>query len=174
MKRLLALTALVLSAQVTADAQTIADIARQERARRQAVAAKSVVLTNESLKNLPPATTSTTPAAQAAAAAAEKSAQSGSPGKDEAYWKEAFKTAREDIKRGEDRIALLQLDLNRANRDYLQRSDVYNREFRIGAEIADIKARLDVAQKELDASKRKLAALEEEFRRSGAPAGWAR
>ena len=49
MKRVLSIAVLALAAQVTVSAQTIADIARQERARRAAMATQAVVLTNESL-----------------------------------------------------------------------------------------------------------------------------
>jgi hypothetical protein len=173
MKRLLCIATLAVSTQVSVYGQTIADIARQERARRAAMTTRTAVLTNESLRNLPAATAPAAPA-QAAAGQAESATAAPAPAKDEKYWRDAFKNARDDIRRAEDRVAILQLDLNRANRDYLQRSDVYNREFRIGAEIADIKARLDIAQKELEAARHKLGQLEEEFRRSGAPAGWAR
>ena len=43
-------------------------------------------------------------------------------------WRDAFKQARDDVKRAEDRAQVLQLELNKLNMDLLTRSDIYNRE----------------------------------------------
>ena len=185
-RRVIALSS-VLSCVVSvhlATAQSLGDVARDEAARRKS-ASTGKVYTNANLPAVAAAPVAAAPQGAPAAAAPQTkpdgAASATKPGdksepvkKDEKYWREAFKVARDDIKRAEDQVTILQLELNRVNRDYLQRSDVYNREYRIGAEITDVKARLDLAQKEVEVTRRKLALLEEEFRRSGAPAGWAR
>ena len=172
MNRILYIFAFVLCSGVWAEAQTIADVARQERARRQAVQKSRIVVTNESLKGTTsePATTS----ADKAPAEATKAPAPTGGGQDETYWRTQFKEARENVKRSEDQIVALQLELNRANTALLQRSDIYNKEVRVGGEIADLNGRLEAAKVNLEKARQRLADLEEEFRRSGAPAGWAR
>jgi hypothetical protein len=154
-----------------AGAQTVADVARQERERRQKTKS-TIVITNSSLKPATPPQ----PAEETAAAPEEKkeAAQPVAPGRDEKWWREAFSEARANVRRAEDQIRVLEIDLNRAKQDYLQRSDIYNRENRLNAEIAQINQKIDAARKDAEGARQRISQLEEELRRSGAPAGWAR
>ena len=200
MKNLLCVVILAVCSSVCAQAQTIADVARRERAAK-AADQSGVSITNASLKKKPgvteekppaqtatppkpapatpsvsatpaapapsAATTPTTPAPAAAAPAAQPAA-----GADEKAWREKFETARTDVRRAENQVALAQLELNSANRDYLTRS--FDPDGRGLTAIASAKQKLTDANTAVTNAKAKLAQLEEDLRRAGAPAGWAR
>jgi hypothetical protein len=171
------------------NAQTIADVARRERAKKPADQS-SLSVTNQNLKkkaaNLTdekpeaaPATPATTapaaPAAAQAPAAAVPVAGQAVPvgdGRDEKWWKEKFDAARTDIRRAENQVALAQLELNNANRDYMTRS--YDPDGRGLNAIAAARQKLADANTAVSSSRSKLAQLEEDLRRAGAPAGWGR
>lgn len=168
--------AMVLAGNV-AHAQSLVDVARQERARQEKVESR-IVITNSTLK--PGFPGADKPAAQADQPPspdekpAETAAKPAGDGRDEKWWRQAFQVARDNLKRAEDQLVVLQLDLNRANRDYLQRSDIYNRENRLNAEISQIKSRMEAATKDAEQARQRITELEEELRRANAPAGWAR
>ena len=194
MKNLLCVVIFAICSSVCAQAQTIADVARRERAAR-AADQSGVSITNASLKKKPgvieekppaqtatpqkpapptpsvstspAAATPTTPAPAAAAPAAQPAA-----GADEKAWREKFETARTDVRRAENQVALAQLELNSANRDYLTRS--FDPDGRGLTAIASAKQKLTDANTAVTNAKAKLAQLEEDLRRAGAPAGWAR
>ena len=89
-------------------------------------------------------------------------------------WRTAFSDARAELKRAEDQTKLVQLKLNQANLDYLQKTDVYNKENKLGPEITALKAQLADEQENVEKAKKKIDDLEEELRRSGGLPGWAR
>jgi hypothetical protein len=64
--------------------------------------------------------------------------------------------------------------VTQGGRDLLQRGDLFNKEQLVAAEIIAANADLKIAQQNAQAARDKLAQLEEELRRSGGPAGWAR
>jgi hypothetical protein len=180
MKRLLFAVIFTVLSSVWAGAQTIADIARQERAKRPAATQRAVVVNNKTLgikpkpsaetrPAEPTATTATTAttAPQAAPAPADQP-----PARDEKWWRSQFEEARTEVRRAENQLAVAQLELNAANRDFLTRS--YDPDNRAPAAVAAATKRLDEANKTLTATRAKVAFLEEELRRAGAPAGWAR
>ena len=72
------------------------------------------------------------------------------------------------------RIQLLDLKVKELNTQLLNRSDIYNKENRLGPEIADTQKQLDDARNEAVQAKQKLSDLEDELRKSGGPPGWAR
>ena len=96
--------ALILFAAATASAQSLADVARQEEARRKGVAGAGKVYTNEALQPEPPpspgsipAATPAAPVTPPAAAGADKPAEPAAPGatpKTEAEWKKGSPTTR--------------------------------------------------------------------------------
>lgn len=158
---------------VGASAQTIADYARQERARRQSQQ-KSPVITTQMIRSTPAATTDVTPGEPAKPVAAQPTPPAAPAGdtRDEKWWRDAFTKAREEVKRAEDRIAVLDNELKTVNREFLQRSfDPDNSGPRA---IADTTTRLEAAKKDLDTARGKVSQLEEDMRRAGAPPGWVR
>lgn len=173
------LAASIISAPEGAFGQSIADVARQERARREQ-ARPAVVLTNETIARIPSTlTTAEAPASPGEDAAAVKAPAAEAPGeagpvRNEQWWRTEFAAARAELKRSEDQVAVLQLELNRLNRDFLQRSDIYNREARLGAEIAAVNASMDAERQAADNARKKIAQLEDDLRRSGGLPAWAR
>ena len=192
MKHVLCVVTVAIFSSVWANAQTIADIARQERAKRQA-GQKSVVITNETLGIKPSDGTEVkqdtepkaegTPAATASPAApgAAVSAPAPAPAqaqpaqteaRDEKWWRAKYEEARTEVRRAENQAAVAQLELNSANRDFLTRS--YDPDGRGPAAVAAATKRLAETNAAVAAARAKVAGLDEELRRAGAPAGWAR
>ena len=156
-------------------AQSLADVARKERERqRQAKSAVSVVSPPQGAAARTAAGTAATTVAPAAVPAPGPAGPTDNKGRDEKYWRGQFQGARDALKRAEDKVAVLDLKLKDLHTQLLQRSDIYNREVVIGAEIAKTREELDQARKDADAAKQKIAGLEEELRRSGGLPGWAR
>jgi hypothetical protein len=192
MRKILCLVTLTLCLSVCASAQTIADIARRERARQQPQS--NVTITNADLKKKTPVTaaeekkpgetqaatpatgttpnTTTTTAVTPSPTPAATPAAGSSDTRDEKWWRDKFDAARTDIRRAENQVALAQLEVNSANRDYQTRSyDPGN----VGlTAIATAQKKLDDANKAVAAGRAKLAQLENDLRQAGAPAGWAR
>jgi len=165
---------LVLTFALDCFSQSIADIARQERERQRTSKSKVAVIGWGTS-----ASTVKTPSANAATAAETPTAPkpltiTDNKGRDEKFWRTAFQNAREDVKRAEARVEILDLRLKGLNTQLLQQSDIYNRENRIGAETTAAQQALEQARKDLEQAKKKVIDLEDELRRSGGPAGWAR
>jgi hypothetical protein len=158
-------------------AQNVAEIARKERERQKASRSRVVISSSTGTTTTAPqaAGSSTSDAAAPAATAAAKPAgPTDNQGRDEKFWRAAFQKARDDAKRADERVILLDLKQKDLNTQLLRQSDVYNRENRIGAELTASQNDLDAARKEAEQAKKKITDLEEQLRRSGGPAGWAR
>lgn len=158
--------------------QSLAEIARRERERQKTAKSKVVVTSNEPAAGAP-APVKTPPAAPATtqaepSAAAKPAGPTDNQGHDETYWRALFQKARDDAKRAQDRVVLLDLRVKDLNTQLLRQSDVYNRENRIGPEMAAAQKDLDDARKEAAAAQQKITDLEDELRKSGGPAGWSR
>jgi hypothetical protein len=165
---------LVLTFALDCFSQSIADIARQERERQRTSKSKVAVIGWGTS-----ASTVKTSSANAATAAEAPTGPkpltiTDNKGRDEKFWRTAFQNAREDVKRAEARVEILDLRLKGLNTQLLQQSDIYNRENRIGAETTAAQQALEQARKDLEQAKKKVIDLEDELRRSGGPAGWAR
>ena len=156
----------------SAQSVSIADAARKERERQNQLQSK-VVVSNAGASTAPKPSDPATSLANAAAGPAKPAAPSA-PVHDEKYWRELFQKARENAKRADDKVQLLDLKVNQLNMDLLNRTDIYNREYRIGPEITKTQAELEVARKEAEIANQKITDLEDELRRSGNPPGWAR
>ena len=174
------LVALLISFSVDLSAQTIADAARKERERQSHVQSKAVYTNGVAI---PPPSASSASKAPSATVAAPAKKPEGAPaptgptdnkGRDEKYWRAAFQKARDDVKRADDKVQLLDLKIKDLNMQLLRQSDVYNREYRIGPEITAAQAELDAARKQAEQARQKITDLEEELRRSGGLPGWAR
>ena len=180
MKHVFWIVTFALCTSVWANAQTIADVARRERAKRQEpprprIATIEIVGTPAPPPE-PPKDSSTakpgTPSNAPAAAGATPASETKQDGRDEKWWRGEFDKKRVDIRRAENQVAVAQLEVNAANRDLLTRS--FDPDGRGPAAVNAATARLDAAQKYLESSRAGLAQLEEELRQAGAPAGWAR
>ena len=177
----------------TGSAQSLADVARAEAARRKAQGKTSAkTYTNEDLKSAkgtpePAADASTAkPAAPAPATAPAGSAvpaatastpakpqAASDPPKDEKYWRNRMTGARTALQRSESFAEALQSHINGlytefvAMGDPIQRAGIEKKRNEAIAEQDRVKA--DIAQQ-----KKAIAALEEEARRASVPSGWLR
>jgi peptidoglycan hydrolase CwlO-like protein len=152
-------------------AQKLADIARQERERQKRLHSTVVVV----------GTTTSTIASTSKTAAATNPPNATAPtgprdnnGHDEKYWRTQFDNARAALKKAQDNVQILDLKIKDLNTQMLRQSDMYNREYRLGPQIAETQKQLDEANKQADDAKQKIADLEDELRRAGGPPGWSR
>ncbi len=180
--RLLAFSLLTIVAAVPASAQSLADVARTSNTGRTAAPKPSKVYTNDNLRqDITPSPASSpegaTPADAAATAAAETepaaepAAESGT--RDEKYWRDRMRAAREALDRNESFVDALQTQINALTTDFVNRDDPAQRsaiEQRRTKAVAD----LEKVQRDIEASKKGIAAIEDEARKAGVPAGWLR
>jgi BMFP domain-containing protein YqiC len=154
-------------------AQSIAEAARKERERQKNLKSTVTVVggTKVESKAGTPATKTTAPAAAPVVKPVEALDNNG---RNEQYWRTAFQKARDDAKRAEDRVRSLDLNVKNLNTQLLTRTDIYNRENVIGPEIAAAQKELEDARKEAEQAKQRITNLEDELRKAGGPAGWAR
>jgi hypothetical protein len=155
-----------------AQAQTIADAARKERARRKELQTKTI-FTNS---GTPAAPAKVEPGRQGTTTAAAAEAPKGpvdNKGRDEKYWRDTFAKARAELKRAQDKQTVLDARLTDLNAQLL-REGVYTRE-------VELRAQIDTTQKEQGANRAEVTALEQKLRdleddliRSGGLPGWAR
>lgn len=166
---LLALTALPCGAQTP----TLGELAKKEQERRKALKGTVRVVTSQDVpKGTVPAPA---PASGAAAPAADPNAQQkpDEPPRDEAWWKARLHPLREDLRRSEMFAEALQTRINSLSADFAARDDPYQRA-RIGEDRVKAIAELDRVKADLEATKKRIADLEEEARRAGVPPGWLR
>ena len=194
------LAALMIVAPTLAGAQSLADVAKAEEARRKSVDKAVKVYTNSDLKVDPtagvpappppaavsaPATTapgaaagsatagSTTTGASSPAAAATAAQTPASPQRDQAYWKARMTAAREALDRSRTFADALQSRINALTTDFVNRDDPIQRSG-IEQDRKKALAELDRVKKDIDDQTKAIAAIEEEARRLGVPSGWLR
>jgi hypothetical protein len=179
--------AAVLAISAAVSAQTLGDVARQEEARRKTVKAPAKVYTNDNLRADPssprPAVAGTpeSPASSAGAAASTPAGQKAATpapapdagAKDETYWKKRVAAARDAVERAKIFAEALQTRINSLSNDWAARDDPYQRE-KIGADKDKALAELARVQKEIEDGTKAIADIQEEARKTGAPAGWVR
>lgn len=186
----LAVCLVVLLAAVPAPvrAQSLADVARAANAKRKEQPRPGKVYTNGDLRaditpspSVPSAGAAGEPAPAASAAPAPSTAPAPDGGqasadgaaKDEKYWKGRMASAREALERAESFAAALQSQINGLTADFVNRDDPAQRaqvEQRRTKAVAD----LERAQREIEGHKKAIAAVEDEARKAGVPAGWLR
>ncbi len=183
-----ACVALFAVAAATAGAQSLGDVARREEARRKGVKAPSKTYTNDSLGPVEPvpAAASPVPAPQADAAssgsgasapAAASAGPAGTPApdalRDEKYWRGKLDAARSALSRAQMFQEALQSRINALSTDFVNRDDPAQRSV-IAADRQKAMAELDRVKQESAELQKAIAAIQEEGRRAGAPAGWLR
>jgi hypothetical protein len=191
---LVALILVVVSA-VSVGAQSLGDVARKEAERRKTVKTKGKTYTNDQLKSDPrdaaaPTPSTVGPATPAAGtpAAGSGSAKAGSDAgaqkdqaaagtkdapKDEAYWRARLQTERDGLSRAQMFAEALQSRINGLSADFTARDDPAQRAA-VGADRQKSLDELQRVKKEIDQHTKALTEIQEEARRSGAPAGWLR
>lgn len=180
---LLMLAAIVLVLPITAQAQSLADVARAEEARRKTITKPSKVYTNESLKPdiTTPAPANATPREPAAEPSTEVpaldlpggEAEPLPPAKDQKYWSARITAARQALERSQIFADALQSRINALTTDFVNRDDPAQRA-QIDLERQRALAELERVKKEIADHTKAIADIEEEARRAGVPPGWLR
>jgi hypothetical protein len=174
----------------SASAQSLGDLARNEAARRNATPAGKVY-TNADLPAAESSSSGATPAAAAqtpspsasSAAASDKGtaaaadAKGGSKTeptkKDEAYWRDHMKAAREGKARAESFAEALQSRINALSTDFANRDDPAQRNT-IAGDRQKALDELTRVKKEIADYTKAIADLQADARKEGVPAGWVR
>jgi hypothetical protein len=171
---------------VDASAQTIAEIARRERARQKQDGRKSTgTFTNAGAAGTPAATPqppASTSAPSAPGTTADKNAQSApkptgpldNKGRDEKYWRDAFRKAREAVRQADQKVQYQEARVQDLNTQFLRQNDIYNKENILGAQINAAQKDLDAAKAEAEQARNNVSKLEDELRASNGLPGWAR
>lgn len=185
MRRFSVLAVLIaLGAAVPLSAQSLADVARAEAARRAAIKTPGKVYTNDSLKGEPgaapasEAAPATGPAAAAAAPqatpkAADKDKAAADAKNDEATWRKRIADERQALDRAKMFADALQSRINALTTDFANRDDPVQRQ-QIGDDRNKALAELDRVKKEIDDHTKAIADIQEDARKAGVPAGWVR
>ena len=182
-----ALAAGVALTATVASAQSLGSVAKTEEARRKTVKAPAKVYTNEDLRaaDASPAPESAAPAPAANATqpgaptppAANQPAQQTPPAddqkKDEAYWKDRLKQARDAVDRSKTFADALQSRINALTTDFAARSDPAQRSA-IEQDRKKALAELDRVNREIKDNSKAITDIQEEGRKAGVPAGWYR
>ena len=180
-----ALLLIVLSSAVSA--QSLADVARAEQARRKEQPKPSKVYTNDSVKtDLTQSTPSvvpsdgTAPAAAAdavapapASAEAPKADSAGAERRDQAYWRGRMTSAREQLERSKTFGDALQSRVSALTQDFVNRDDPAQQSV-IAQNRVKAVAELERVQREIVSQTKAIAAIEDEARKAGVPPGWLR
>ena len=174
---------LMLGPALGAQSQSLADLSRQEEARRKAITAPAKVYTNDSLRDAgsPPAVMSAAPSTQVAAPAPPVEAQApaaagvrpAATATDEAAWRKRIATAREGLARSKTLLDALQSRINALTADFSARCDPAQRAV-LGNERDKALAELERITKEIQQAQKAIADTQEEGRRVGVPAAWVR
>lgn len=189
MKRLIFISAaLVATCASLASAQSsmskpLADVAKAEEARRKDVRKPAKVITNNDLRpdiskgiaspTVTPSTDSAATPANASPGAPATAAKPAAGAKDQAYWAGRMKDARDKLQRGQLFADSLQTRINSLTTDFVNRDDPAQRA-KIETDRKSALAELDRVKKEIDDQNKAIAAIEDEARRAGVPAGWLR
>ena len=189
----LALTALGI-AEISAPvlAQSLAEVARQEEARRKEIKQPAKVYTNKDLTSVPPpspsadvpksSTPSTAGAEKSGGDAQDTEAKNAdgkdaskdkSATKDQAYWSGRTKELTTQLERDQAFAEALQSRINALTTDFSARDDPAQRAV-IGRDRQKALDELDRLTKAIQADKKAVADFQEEARRAAVPPGWLR
>ena len=173
---------LVLALSCTAAAQTLADIARAEEARRKTVKGSGKVYTNDTLRGADGGAAPSPPAATAPASPDhDKAAASGKPSeaaqadrsKDEKYWRDRIAAARADVQRSQAFHDALQSQIQALYTEFVATDDPIQRATIEKKRLAAI-AEQDRLKSEIVKLTKQVSVIEDEARRANVPAGWLR
>jgi hypothetical protein len=183
MKKLLsALTFAYVAAAVAAPAaaQSLAEVARQEEARRKEIKRPAKVITNQDLKpGLQPFSEPvplSTDTAAADAKGGDKAAGGDAakdPQKDQKFWTDKKKTLQQNLDRDSGYAEALQVRINALTTDFVNRDDPVQKG-KIEQDRVKALAELERLKKAIEDDKKALVNLEDDARKAGVPPGWIR
>jgi len=163
---------------------SLAELARQEAARRKTVKDTKKVITNKDLPDSAIRQAATTTMAQADAGTAQASGDqkpsAAAPARDaaaaddkgEAFWHGRMAQAREALRSNEVILDALQMRVQGLTADY-NRSDLFERT-NIGNTRKNALDEIEKVKGDVATSKKQIADIEEEARKAGVPPGWLR
>ena len=194
MLKIFLMATMVLAASLPLAAQSLAEVAKAEEARRKAVKGQAKVYTNETLRGAdggdPPAPVMPKPQPSAAIATAKPTDAAGAkpaptPGakpatppaadtaKDEKFWRGRIAAARDALQRSQTFANALQTQINGLYTEFVNMSDPVQRSLIEQKRLAAI-AEHDRVKADITRQTKALADLEDEARRANVPAGWLR
>ena len=157
-------------------AQSLADVARKEEARRQKIAKPSKVYKDEDVQKYAPVTSSAQTAASTVTAldgngkpVGQQAAAEGLPS-DEAGWRARLQSARDGI----DRDRLLLSALEQQARSAARKAGTPDGAEPVADDASPRAAEIKRLKAEMDAFRATLANAEEDARKAGVPPGWVR
>jgi DNA repair exonuclease SbcCD ATPase subunit len=172
--------------------QSLADVARKEQERREALKEPAKVYTNKDLGNVPPSPATTpspdslkpasatgapgTPSSAtpgAPADAAKEPPKTDEPAKDQAYWAGRMKALQTQLERDSTYVEALQSRINALTADFTARDDPAQQNL-IARDKQKSIDELNRLKQTIEDTKKAIADLEEEARRAGVPPGWLR
>ena len=161
-----------------ASAQSLADVAKAEEARRKTIKPGAKIYTNEDLGGALPASAAPADAASASNAAKPADAKpedqkTVDPTKTEKYWKDRASAIQETLKRLKLVQDALQTQVSGLNAEYLSMDDPGHRGL-LEARMHRATLELQRVQEDIDKQTKAAADLREEARKSDIPAGWVR
>jgi hypothetical protein len=165
----------------------LAEVAKEEEARRKSVRRPARVYTNGDLrpdfgrpappaaaaKVTPDAPGNTSPSSPANASPSAPAGAAPPVAKDEAYWSGRMKELQSQLSRTQMFADALQSRINGLRTEFVNRDDPAQRD-RIQADRNAALAELERVKKELEATTKAIADLQEEARKAGVPPGWLR
>jgi hypothetical protein len=164
-------------------AQSLAEIARQEEARRKAITSSGKVYTNEALQPEPPPSPGSVPASAPAPAPpatpgvdGARPADPAAPGataKTEADWKKRIADERDALSRAQTFAEAIQTRINVLSTDFVNEADPAKRDV-VAANRTKALAELDRLKQEIQTRQKAITGIQEEARKAGVPAGWVR
>lgn len=175
---------LLLAASVLA-AQSLGDMARQQRREHQAQQRQGNppphVYTNADLPKSggisvfgPPAPAASAKAAAAPQSSADVASLLAKQADQEKIWRQRFADARRQLSLDRARLDVLQRERNFAQMQYYSDPNVALREQYNQADLKKKQQQIDLLQKQIEADQKKLSDLTDQLRREGLPPGWAR
>jgi hypothetical protein len=191
MSRRFVICAMLIAAAAPLPAQSLADVARAEEARRKTVKGQVKVYTNDTLRGAdggePPAAPPTASASSSPAntAAVDAAAKPGSPqpnapapaaadgAKDEKFWRDRLAAARDALARSQTFAEALQTQINGLYTEFVNMNDPAQRALIEQKRLAAI-AEQDRVKGDITKQTKALADIEAEARRANVPAGWLR
>jgi len=188
-------TSLLVTGVVRSDAQSLADVARKEEARRKQVKEPARVITNKDLGAVPAPATPATPAPATPVPAAKSppepatdatadpdkaAAKDDKPAtsskdvpKDQAYWSGRMKGLQTALDRDQTFADALQTRINALTADFTARDDPAQRAVLTRDRLKAIDE-LERLKKIIQTDRKAIADAEEEARRASVPPGWLR
>jgi len=186
--------AAVLLTAMTAQAQSLADVARKEEERRKAHPEAAKVYTNKDLNAAPAPPTpaggtkdtkdtkdakdpkdgkDTKDPKDAKDPKAATDANGKEPAKDKAYWSGRLKKLQDQLEQNQMLVDAMQTRINALNTDFVNRDDPAQRSV-IDRDRQKALSELSRLKQAVVDGKKAVADLEEEARRAGVPPGWLR